>query len=68
MVARRIIISGGSVAAALIVFLIQGFLAMLGATRSFALFGLDIMNTAFFVTYLVCAFAFIWGAVGPLPQ
>jgi hypothetical protein len=66
--ARRIMIAGGAAAFALIVVMLQTSLAMLGVARSFVAVGFDIPNTVFFVTYLLCAFAFIWGVVGPLPK
>jgi hypothetical protein len=57
--ARRIMIAGGALAFALMVIMLQTALAMLGVTRSFVAVGLDIPNTAFFLTYLLCAFVFL---------
>ena len=68
MMARRIVIAGSAVAFMVFLCMIQIALAMFGMNHSIVIFGFDIMNTAFFVTYLMCAFVFLWGAVGPLPR
>jgi hypothetical protein len=66
--ARRIMIAGGALAFALFLLMAQVALTMLGVMPSVFAVGLDIPNTAFFLSYLLCVFVFVCGVVAPMPK